>query len=71
MAELKFLFKTFLLTLLFILVLQIKIGEKTIERSTYQVLANSRFVSFLNEVAYGAVVLGKQFRDKVDETLKK
>lgn len=70
MDELKFVFKTLLATVVVIALMQLKVGEKTIESKTYQVLAQSKFADFLNHVAVGAVELGKQAKSYAEEQLK-
>lgn len=71
MDEVKFVFKTLLATMVVIALMQLKVGEKTLEGKTYQILANSKFAGFLNDVARGAVELGKQAKSYAEEQLKK
>lgn len=70
MAELKFVFKTLLATLLIIALMQIKIGEKTIEGRVYQILAQSKFTGFLNEVAKGTVQLSRESKKYIQERIQ-
>jgi hypothetical protein len=69
-GELKFVFKTLFATIVVIALMQLKVGEKTIESKTYQILAHSEFAEFLNHVASGAVELGKQARAYAEEQLR-
>jgi hypothetical protein len=69
--EIKFVLKTFLATLLMIALLQIKIGDKTIESRAYQMAAQSKLVFFLGDIARGAVELGKQLKTQVDQAFNK
>jgi len=69
--EIKFVLKTFLASLLLISLMQIKIGETTVESRAYQLAAQSKFTHFLSDVAQGAVVLGKQLKTKFDQTINK
>ena len=71
LAELKFIFKCFLATLLLISLLQIKVGDKTLEGKFYQTLAQSQLTSFLSDVAHRAVHLGRQAKQEIEQKLKK
>ncbi len=71
MDEIKFVLKTFLATLLLIMVLQIKVGDQTIESRAYQMAARSQLTSFIGGVARGIVELGKQAQSQINEAFKK
>lgn len=71
MDEIKFVLKTFLASLLLISLMQIKIGETTVESRAYQLAAQSKFTHFLSDVAQGAIQLGKQLKTKIDHTINK
>lgn len=70
MGELKFVFKTLLATIAVIALMQLKVGEKTIESKTYQMLAQSKLADFLNDVARGSVQLGRQLKEYADQQIK-
>jgi hypothetical protein len=58
--DIKFVIKTFLLTLVVIALMQIKVGGSTIEGKAYAILAESKLTDFLNYVARGIVQLVKE-----------
>ncbi len=60
MAEFKFIFKSLLATLVLVALMQIKLGDRTIETRAYQVLAHSEFAEFINHVAKGSIQLAQQ-----------
>lgn len=61
----------FFATLAIIAIMQIRVGGRTMESKTYQILAQSKFADFLNDVARGTVQLGKQTKDYVEGQIKK
>jgi hypothetical protein len=69
--EIKFALKMFFATLAIIAIMQIRVGGRTMESKTYQILAQSKFADFLNDVARGTVQLGKQTKDYVEGQIKK
>ena len=71
MDEIKFVIKTFLAALLLIALMQIKIGDKTIEATAYQMASQSKFTYFLNDIARGTIYLARQLKNQIDEGLNK
>ena len=70
-GELKFVIKTLIATILIVAIMQIKVGQGTIESKAYQVLAKSKVADFLNDVAQGLVRLGEQTKEQVERRIKK
>jgi hypothetical protein len=66
-----FVIKTFFATLLLLAFMQVKIGDTTIESRAYQILAQSKLTTFLNEVAHRGVRLGKQIHQELESQLSK
>lgn len=71
MDEIKFVIKTFLATLLLIALLQIKIGDKTIETRAYQMASQSKFTYFLTDIAHGIIHLSKQLKSQIEQGISK
>lgn len=71
MDEVKFVIKTFLATLLLIALMQIKIGDKTIETRAYQMASQSKFTYFLIDIAQGTIQLSKQLKKLIDQAFDK
>jgi len=69
--EVKFVIKTFLATLLLIALMQIKIGDKTIETRAYQMASQSKFTYFLIDIAQGTIQLSKQLKKLIDQAFDK
>lgn len=67
MEELKFVFKTFLFTLLFICLAQIKIGGQTLEAQIQKSIHASPISETLSKVAHGALVASHTGIAKVKE----
>ena len=60
MSEIFFILKSFFLTLVVIIIMQVKVGENTIEEKTLQWIESSPMVSPLQEVASGGVKVVQQ-----------
>lgn len=67
MADLFFVVKAFLFTLALVVVLQIRIGEETIEERSHEFIQNSAIHRTLGKVALGAVTVLKDGVDNVQE----
>ena len=63
MDAISFIFKTTLVTIAVILVMQIKWGGQTIERHTMRALTSAQIVRPLNETAHGAATLVRNVWD--------
>lgn len=57
MSELFFVIKTFLFTIVIVLMMQIKIGDSTIEQSSHSFIQKSAITGWLQEAAAGGIVL--------------
>ncbi len=65
MEELKFVLKTFLFTLLFICLAQVKIGGQTLESQIQKSIRASPISETLSKVAHGALIVGHEGVAKV------
>lgn len=71
MDEFKFVLKTLLATFILVLLMQIRVGGKSMESWTYGILAQSGVAHFVNDVAHGTVTLGRQVKDRIQEQFRK
>lgn len=63
MADLMFVVKTFLFTLALVVLMQIKVGDRTIEERSHQWIQHSAIHKTLGKVATGAVTAMKDGAD--------
>lgn len=70
MGDLIFVAKCFLLTLLVVVALQIRVGGRTLESQTVNWIHRSNIVHELQDVAEGAVKVGKKSSKEVGELFK-
>lgn len=70
-GEMKFLIKMFLGTMILIYVMQLKVGDRTIESRAYSLLAQSKLTVFINTVAHGLIEVGQEFTDYLQLEIKK
>lgn len=66
-----FFFKTFTLTVVLVLAMQLQVGEKTIENHAMSAVQSSAVVQPLNGVAKGAAKLAKDCGQKISSLVKK
>lgn len=65
MSEVFFCIKTFVLTVAIVLVMQIQVGERTIESHAMSFVQSSAVIAPLNHVARGAAKFVQDLKDKV------
>lgn len=67
MSELLFVIKTFLFTVVLVMMMQIKIGDNTLEQQSHSLIQKSAITSWLQEAAAGGVVLIQKGASQVSQ----
>lgn len=67
MSELFFCLKTFVLTIAIVIVMQVQVGERTLENHALSWVQTSPIVSPLNSVARGGAKVIREMMDKTQE----
>lgn len=61
--------KAIVLTVVIVLLMQIRVGDQTLEQKSEAWLKNSNYISYLQEAADGGMILFDQALNKLDEVL--